>query len=190
VRNPPHARRNGPAPRTGAYLAIVAVVLLGFALLAVYLSSHSPNANCPCAPLGPIGIQWGEPVNATGSTPAGCPVASGHYCYTVEVTGSGGDVLSELELSLRSSAGGPLLWPAPPATDSVSIGCSHDTVVCGEYNTTSASWTPGSVGSFGGDSVVIYTPGVGAAYGLSGDELVGTYTTAGYSGTTPSNPFP
>ena len=190
MREPPRSDRNRSGTRIRAYVAIVVVALLGVALLAVYLVTESAKPQCMCPPLGPVGLAWGMPVNATGSTPAGCPVARGHYCYTIQVAGSDGLVLSELQLSLRNSEGAPVPWPAPPTGDTVSLACANVTAVCGQYNTSSGGWSPGSPSAFGGDTIVIFTPGVGAAYGLRGDEVVGTSVSVGNSASSPSNPFP
>lgn len=142
--------------------------------------------NTSSRPLGPS-FGWGSATNATGTTPTGCPVAVGHYCYTVEITYSSTNT-SHVALSLCTVTGATVAWPAGVTISLISpitIGA------VATYSTTTGLWTlvaPFTGTFMGGMTLVIYTAGTGAANGLFGDEIVAIGLN-GYTGTVTSTPF-
>jgi len=139
-------------------------------------------------PLG-TNFAWGAPVNASGTTPGGCPSAVGHYCYTIEIAGAGGGVgTSNVLLSLRSALGATVPWPSGVA---ISLFSPTNATAVATYATTTNLWTlvaPFAGALESGMTIVIYTASTGAANGLVGDSIVASGAN-GFSGTVPSALF-
>jgi hypothetical protein len=183
--------RDRPVP--WAYFVAIAVVLALAGGLLSYTVSQPSNAGGSSPPLAPWGPSWGTPVNASGSAPPGCPLATGHYCYSIEIAGGGEFEISGIQFGLRNGTDQPIPWPASPANDTVSLECPNVTGRCGQYDTAAATWTiygstPGIL--IGGETVVIYTAGTGPAYGLLGDSLALYDASEGLTNGMDSNPFP
>ncbi len=168
-RSTPSAEQTGPsAAVAGSIIVGTIAVMLVVSYYALLLAPSSPN----CLDCGVPAFAWGVPVNESGTTPAGCPTAAGHYCYSIEVAGS--DIqLQNLSLSLRSSNGTLVAWPAPPWADTVHL-INANSVPAAEYSTSKATWSPSPSysGVTGGESIVIYTFGLGPFFGLRGLALV------------------
>ncbi|HYA70316.1 MAG TPA: hypothetical protein VEH28_02975 [Thermoplasmata archaeon] len=139
----------------------------------------------------PIGVDfsWGIPINATGVTNPGCPVATGHYCYSIEIAGAGGGIsTANVLLALRNAVGATVAWPTGIT---VSLFSPTNATAVATYNTVNQSWTlnPPYGGLLsGGFTLVFYTAGTGAGNGLLGLQVVAIGTN-GFSGTAPSNSF-
>ncbi len=102
------ARKRGVSPIIATILLVAITVVLA-AVLYVLISGLTHGTGT--APLG-TNFSWGQPVNATGTSPTGCGSASGHYCYTIEIAGAGGGVsTSNFQLALRNSLGSTVAWP-------------------------------------------------------------------------------
>jgi len=178
------ARKRGVSPIIATILLVAITVVLA-AVLYVLISGLTHGTGS--APLG-TNFAWGTPVNASGTTPTGCAVATGHYCYTVEVLPNGGLTTSNIQFSLRNSLGstigfptGALLYLTSPSTAGI----------LATYTPSSTSWAlaagfNGVIPNGGG--IAIYTTGVGAANGMLGDQIV-AIGVSGYSGTVPSASF-
>jgi len=174
-------------------IGVATVAALIFVAVVVLESSSIPSTGPGTTPLAPYGFFWGQPMNASGTASPGCPSAIGHYCYSIEIAGVPGELsVRQVHLSLQTANGTALPWPPDPASDRVTLVAPVPTNPCAEYDTASSHWTP--FGNFtgalsGGFTVVIFTGGVGASYGLSGDAIVYTGVD-GSSGATPSATFP
>jgi flagellin-like protein len=177
------AQKRGVSPIIATILLVAITVVLA-AVLYVLISglTHGPSS----APLG-TNFSWGQPINATGTTPTGCTAATGHYCYTIEIAGSS-VTTSNIVLSLRNSVGSTVAWPGTPTISLISPTVS---TAVATYSTSTSGWTlaGGFSGTIsGGFSLVIYTSGVGAGAGLYGDQVV-AIGASGYSGSVPSSSF-
>lgn len=169
----------------------IALGVVAITVVALFVTSPhgQPNQFCdaeaPCA----VSFSWGMPVNNSGSVSVGCPSAMGHYCYSVDLAGN--QSLQYLTLSLRSSVGSTIGWPAP-AVDVLSLVSPGGTILA-SYRTINSTWTADAdSAAFGEDnSLVIYTPGVGPDYGLKGESILAEVSGPdGISFTTPSAAFP
>jgi hypothetical protein len=171
----------------GAFAVAVACAVL---LLATTAVSVPPPT--PCGLECGMGPSWGQPLNLTGNVSVGCPEASGHYCYSIEIAGTGYlHNISSFFLSLRNATGAAVPWPGYPG-DTVSLISPLTSQVCAVYDTQTGNWSLNESYSgdiSGGYTVVIYTGGIGPAFGLKNLEIVWTGVN-GVSGVVPSNPFP
>jgi len=138
-------------------------------------------------PLGTV-FAWGTPINATGSTPVGCPSLSGHYCYTLGIEGASGGVgTSNIFLSLMNTVGDMVTWPTGIT---VSLLSSTSSSAVATYDVTTSTWAlvPPFAGTLSaGFTLVFYT--ANTTEGLLG-LMVEASGTAGFSGTVLSNAFP
>lgn len=171
------------------------VAMLAFVVVLVELPPTPPPP--PCGLDCGLGFAWGTPLNDTGATtPIGCQsVMIGHYCYSIEIAGSGGSLrTSEMNFSLRSSVGSVVPWPTGSNPDVVwLVSPVGGYPVVATFDTTTFSWT--LLGNFtgavwAGYTVVVITGGTGASYGLLGDELEAHIQGVSGSATIPSNSFP
>jgi hypothetical protein len=94
-----------------------------------------------------------------------------------------------VRLNLTNLLGAPVPWPAGIV---ISLLPPSNTTVLATYDTSSSSWI--LVGAFsgalaGGDSLVFYTAGTGAANGLLGLKVV-AIGQEGFAGSVASNAFP
>jgi len=146
----------------------------------IFFTSGNPK------PLG-TAFAWGTPINATGTTTAGCPSSTGHYCYTIEIAGSAVST-SNVQLELRSATGAPASWPTGV---SVSLFSPSVVTAVASYSTATNEWSlvaPFNGQIAGGFTVVIYTNGTGTSQGLVGDSLIADGAD-GYAGSVVSNAF-
>ena len=196
--SPPNVSSGGPTPRRprglsdrGFRAIVVAslVAMLLFALALFELPTSTPLPACggfDCSSM----FSWGTPMNQTGSAPPGCPLVSGHYCYTIEIVGANLNVRN-MNLSL-ATVNGTIPWPSIPASDTVSLLSPEYGAPVAYFDTATFSWTTdgnftGVVG--GGFTIVVFTGGTGATFGLRGDTLV-LHGANGATLTVPSNTFP
>lgn len=141
-------------------------------------------------PLGVV-LDWGRSLNETGSTIAGCPQATGHYCYTVAILEAGDNISTAniLRLLLRNDQSVTVSWPS----DGVSVSFVNAAVVVATYLPANSTWD--FEGSYDGAittslTLVIYTASTGPGQGLTGEAIVAQGTT-GYVGfTNSSGSFP
>jgi len=186
--------RHGGSSRTRWAIAVGIGCLLGIAVaFGVLATSTAPSpSEGACLPCGGPLFSWGAPFNYTDASGGGCVATVGHYCYSIEIAGDSMSSPSEMNLSLRSPIGAILPWPVYPAPDTVWLFSPLVGSPVAEFSTITFSWT--SLGGFqgtvsGGFTLVIFTGGIGASYGLHGDEIVLTGVN-GFHGTVPSNSFP
>ncbi|MGA9043651.1 MAG: hypothetical protein ACLQHA_05925 [Thermoplasmata archaeon] len=157
--------------------------------IVVYIFPYagSPKSSTPIG----TAFSWGPAMNATSvSGVEGCPLSTGHYCYTIEIaTATIGLSVSNIQLSLRGSSGQEIAWPSGGVV--VSLVSPTATFPIATYDTATATWTlvPPFSGAIGaGDGLVIYSHATGANQGLLGEEL-SAIGTNGYSGVVNSLPF-
>jgi len=177
------ARKRAVSPIIATILLVAITVVLA-AVLYVLISGLTHGTGS--APLG-TNFSWGQPFNASGTTPTGCASAA-LYCYSIEIAGAGGGVsTSNFQLALRNSFGATVGW----TTDTISLISPSVATAVATYSTATSSWT--LVGTFtgtiaGGFSIVIQPSAATHAAGLLGDQLVAIGLN-GYSGTVPSAAF-
>ncbi|HXW66390.1 MAG TPA: archaellin/type IV pilin N-terminal domain-containing protein [Thermoplasmata archaeon] len=183
------ARKRGVSPIIATILLVAITVVLA-AVLYVLISGLTKGPGT--SPLG-TDFGWGQPNNATGTTPVGC-AATTLYCYSVEIVGIGGGItMSSLTLSLRNALGSTVAWPGATAP-TISLISPTTAAAVATYATGTSSWTP--VGSFNGllasgMTVVVYLstgPATGTHIGLLGDSIV-AIGGSGWSGTVISSAF-
>jgi hypothetical protein len=180
----------GSGPTQGYGVSVLANATDG---LLAYSPTDYVSQNCQYSapshgnPLG-TSFSWGQPINATGTTPPGCALAIRHYCYEIEVAGSS-VTTSDFTLSLRNSVGAVTSWPIDGIV--ISLITPTSISVDATYSVYTSSWTllPPFTGQVtGGDSIVLYTASAGTGNGLFGEQLVATGAN-GYSGSVPSGSF-
>jgi flagellin-like protein len=184
------ARKRGVSPIIATILLVAITVVLA-AVLYVLISGLTHGAGS--VPLG-TDISWGSPNNVSGTAPLGCAAAAGHWCYSIEIAGTGGGVsTSNIQLALRSALGATVAWPASLVTISLETPSSGAAVAT--YAPATTTWTlvsPFTGTLAGGDTIVIYMTsaslGTGVQTGLLATQLVAIGIN-GFSGTVPSNSF-
>jgi len=176
------------------WVVVVATVAALIVAVGLLFNSASPPPSGPGGPpIAPFGWAWGQPLNESGTSSTDCPSTIGHYCYSVEIASvPGGLLVWQVHLTLESANGSARSWPSDPTSDRVTLVAPIPPAECAEYDTATSQWTllgnfTGTVGA--GFTVVIWTGGAGASYGLSGDTIVYTGVD-GATGTNPSATFP
>jgi hypothetical protein len=132
---------------------------------------------------------WGTPYNLSGTTAVGCPLAVGHYCYSLEI--SRADVITTYNFGFAMLGPSPCgLWP--PGT-SVSLVAPPASGVVANYNMTEGGWdlVPPFNGTLaGGDTFMFYTSATGAGEGMAGIQVCASGLDGFTAGWVASSPFP
>ena len=169
-------------PQVGAYAASPpsGVVLI-----------NSSDVSVPVAfihitvPLGTV-FSWGLPINDSGSTTAGCPSSSGHYCYIIPIDASAEVSTSNIFLSLMNAVGDMVTWPTGIT---VSLFSPTNASAVATYDVTTSTWAlvpPYGGALSAGFTLALYT--ADTTEGLLGLMIVASGT-AGFSGTVSSSAF-
>ena len=106
------ARKRAVSPIIATILLVAITVVLAAVLYVLIAGlTHGPSS-------APLAFGWGQGTNATGtSNTPGCSslMPTGFttkFCYTDTIAPTGGLTTSNVQLSLRNSAGATIAWPA------------------------------------------------------------------------------
>lgn len=153
-------------------VTVILVALLGTSAVVLFTTFPPPAPGPACGGPAPcyVAFSWGMPFNNSGSVSKACQSSLAHYCYSIEIAGA--ESTENLTLSLRSADDVAMEWPSP-SVDVVSLVSPAGAVIA-DYGTMNSTWRVlvNTTVHTGGDTLVIYTPHVGTAYGLEGDSIL------------------